>query len=313
MQNNLPKMQNQRNITLWMQTALAITKTGSPGHAARQLGISVTTIYRHIDAFERSLGQTLFERCHSGWELHPGAAALLSTGKEIDRLLAQALHEMRNANSASGGTLRIALSDDLAVYYIASHLRGFCEAHTNIRPDLIVSSDFADLTQGEADIAIRPDMDPGDTLIGHRVGTMTHALYASYDYIKQHGGPATLRALNPHRFCGYGAALTEYTAAKWLAEHVPDSRIAARFDTTTLMAQAVAAGVGIGLLPCFVGDRLSSAKAVMKLADSMPIDIWLVSAARNRNKPEIQAFFKYFGTVMRADAARFKGEIYASP
>ena len=78
-------------------------------------------------------------------------------------------------------------------------------------PELIISAKFSDLAQGEADVAIRPDMNPGDTLVGQRVGVMKHAFYASGDYLDQKGFSASNLDLDDHSVCGYGADLRSYS------------------------------------------------------------------------------------------------------
>ncbi len=300
----------RRRISSWIHTALAVAQSGSPARGARQLGVSITTAYRHINALERSLGVQIFNRKHTGWTLRDELRVLVSAGEEIERVLRRAENEMRSAAGRGHQTLRIALSDDIAEHYVAPRLRAFCDAHENIQPDLIVSSEFADLASGEADVAIRPDMDPGDTLVGRRVGYITHALYASNAYVRAHGTPASLAALSDHGICGYGPALRHYTAAEWLDAHVSAEAIVARFSHTFTMARAVEEGLGVGLLPCFVGDALACVEPVMVIEGALPVDIWLVAAAASRKWPKVRAFNRFFAARMRADEALFIGRPY---
>jgi DNA-binding transcriptional LysR family regulator len=66
----------------------------------------------------------------------------------------------------------------------------------------------------------------------------------------------------------------------------------------------------IGLLPCFVGDHLPGISPVLKISDTLPIDIWLVTAATNRKRPKVQAFFQFFAAKLRDDESRFIGKPY---
>jgi len=300
----------RRKISFWMQTALAVAQARSPARGAKQLGISIATVYRHVDALERSLGIQIFNRKHTGWSLRDDMRVLMSAGEEIEQVLRRAEDEMRAGAGMSRQTLRIALSDGIAEYYVASRLQAFCEANQTIQPDLIISSEFADLARGEADVAIRPDMDPGDTLVGRRAGQMSHAIYAAQDYIAKNGRPSGLQDLDTHRICGYGPALEHYTAARWLESTVRNDAIVARFGNTGAIASAVRDGLGIGLLPCFIGDCLADLIPVVTIEGALPVDLWLVTAAASRKLPKVRAFIRYFAGAMRDDLSLFRGRPY---
>jgi DNA-binding transcriptional LysR family regulator len=302
-------MRNQQapNISLWMRTTLSLSVHASPALTAKLLGMNISTVYRHIDALEHSLGLSLFNRRRSGWELRKEVLSLVALGKKVESLLKEAENEIRYTAQVEGGNLRIALSDDFAAHYVAQRLKAFLKTYPAIQPELIVSNQFANLAQGAADVAIRPDMDPGDTLIGHKVGSMQHAFYASQDYVAQYGTPKSLAALKKHIVCGYGADIQNYSAAKWLDRNIPKRAIVARFGNTTTMTQAAMSGIGIGLLPCFVGDALPALIKVLKIKNMLAIDIWLVSTKGNQKLPKVRVFFDFFTAQIRADNDLFSG------
>ncbi len=281
----------------------------SPGLLVRHDVID--TVYRHLEALEGSLGIQIFDRHHKGWAIRKDALPLLTAGKEIERLLRRALGEIRDVAEPRSYQLRIAISEDLANHYIVPLLRDFIKLNDHIRPELMISSNFADLVQGDADVAIRPHLDPGDILVGRRVCNMKHAFYASKARARRMGVLSSLTELDDYGICGYGAALKDYTAAQWLGAHVNPDSIVARFDCTSAMTRAVVEGVGIGLLPCFVGDRTSSLKAVMSVEEGVPVDIWLVTAAANKKRPAVMSFFKFFAAAFRSDKNLFTGASYS--
>ncbi len=301
----------RRKISLWLQTAMSVAASKSPAASAGQLGLSITTVYRHLDLLEQSLQYKIFTRRPDGWVLREQAGILLKTGHKIEQLLARAEGEIRNAAGIEEGILRIAVSDDFAAFYVTPNLQNFCATHPEITPELVISSDFADLVHGQADVAIRPDMDPGDSLVGQRVARLTHAFYASGDFITQNGAPKSLPELKNYNICDYGHCLRQYSAAQWLTKHVPDYAFIARFGNTFTMALAVEQGLGIGLLPCYVADNLPGLTPVLKISDALPVDIWLVSAAANHKRPKVQAFFNFFAPLIRADKKKFLGKPYA--
>ena len=60
------------------------------------------------------------------------------------------------------------------------------------------------------------------------------------------------------------------------------------------MIQAMAQGVGIGLLPCYIGDTVPGLALVSTIEGGLPVDIWLVTASANKKRSKVQAFFKFF-------------------
>ena len=167
-----------------IQTARAVAEAGSPVGGAKKLGVSVTTVYRHLEALERSLGVQVFDRHHTGWQIRQDASILLTASKEIERILWQTRNDIHEAAGIRSGNLRITISENLASHYLVPLFDDFCRINNGIQPDLIIGSDFADLVQGEADVAIRPHKEPGDILVGRRVCSMTHAFYASRKFAK---------------------------------------------------------------------------------------------------------------------------------
>ena len=303
-------MHKSKSHALWMHSALDIAVSGSPTRSARRLGFNITTIYRHLDALEQSLGVQIFIRRHNGWQLTSEAAGLLEIGKKMEQLVDQADGELKALTKRVDRHLRVAVSDDFAAYYVAQHLQGFCEIYDWLMPELVISPQFSDLSQGEVDVAIRPDMNPGDTLVGQRVGMMKHAFYASSDYFDQYGCPDSNAALSNHFVCGYGTDLIGYTASQWIERHIKSAAIIARFGNVTSMIEAVVQGVGIGLLPCYIADHIPTLKLARSIDGGLPIDLWLVTASANKKRPKVKAFFKFFATKIRSDASQFAGVPY---
>ena len=299
----------QKNFLLWIQSALTIAAKGSPISSAKLLGVSITTIYRHLDALEEAVSFQIFNRQNTGWTVKENAHDFLRACDKIELQLSNIEEEISKVSKVVEGNLRIAVSDDFAAHYMASALTGFCEEHPDIKPNLMVSSEFADLVNGDADVAIRPDMDPGDSLVGRRVGVMQHAFYASKKYLENKELPKSVADLYQHKFCGYGVALSDYTAAQWLNKNIHQDTIVAYFDSTIAMSEAAKQGLGIALLPRFVGDRSARLEAIYTAEKGMPIDIWLVSAAINKKKRKVQAFFDYFAARIRSDEKLFLGVI----
>ena len=77
------------------------------------------------------------------------------------------------------------------------------------------------------------------------------------------------------------------------------------------IAAAIAAGAGIGVLPCFLGDRLKGVKRVMGIPVAAPVDIWIVTHAALRQNPVVTALMRTLADGMRRDAAQLLAQTAA--
>jgi DNA-binding transcriptional LysR family regulator len=293
----------------WMQTVLVVAQSGSPARAAPLLGISTATAYRHIESIEQALGVEVFVKARSGWRLRPEMTVLLDIGRLMQNLLRRAEYELRQGGAAGPGSLRIALSEDLAQHYIVPRLAAFRAASGGIRPDLLVSSAFANLAGGEADVAIRPHRQPGDALVGRRVGRVLHAFYGERRYAPKRGR-LPIGRLAELPVCGFSDALGGYTAAQWIERNVQPSVIVARFGSTGALARAVQEGIGIGLLPCYVGDALPGLRPLLSVEAGLPVDVWIVTARANVRRQMVRAFMNFFAAAFRRDEALLRGRLH---
>jgi DNA-binding transcriptional LysR family regulator len=82
------------------------------------------------------------------------------------------------------------------------------------------------------------------------------ALYASAGYLTQNPAPRSLEALTGHQFVGYVDDLLFSTELRYLDEVRPG--LLPRLTSSSINAQRaiVAAGGGIGVLPCFLSSGL---------------------------------------------------------
>lgn len=290
-----------------LAAALAVAATGSPAGAARQLRVDITTIYRRIEALERAAGTRLFVRRARGWSLVAEATAIFEVARRGQHLLDEALEAIQTSGRDKSGRLRVAASEDLATHYLAPRLATFFAAFGRIEVEIMVSPRFADLGGGEADVAIRPHHEPGNTLFGRKVGTMRHALYAAPAYLTRHGHPQSLGDLAGHAVCGFCGDLSDYSIARLINDSVPRSSMPARFSSTAALARAAIEGLGLAALPCFVGDAEPRLQRVTEVDAGVPVEIWLVTTADNRARPPVRAFMRFFSAAIRADYALLGG------
>ncbi len=290
-----------------LQTLLAIARSGSPNAAAKADDAQPVTYYRQIETMEAAAGSALFIRQRGQWAPTNLGKKLIDIATEMERRMRDFSLAAAAQDERATGLLRVTASDAFANFYLASRLATFARAAPGISVELIASNRRLDLTNGEADIAIRPHSQPGDGLVGRRTCRMTHALYASHSYLADRILPLRPSDLQNHDMIGYGRELSHFDAAQWTANIQRGRTAVARFNDVSAMARAVEGGLGIAILPIMVGDQLSKTQRLFAPAHGLPSDIWLLYHESQRKNLKVKTFMRHFASEIKKDAKLFEG------
>src|ERR1051326_1458821 len=120
--------------------------------------------------------------------------------------------------------------------------------------------------------------------------------------------PASPAELGRFGACVLAEALAHHTAARWWSKRIRQQvDVAFIANTEMSLAAAIAAGMGLGILPCFLGDRLRGVTRVRTIPVGPPVDIWLVTHPALRRNPVVQGAIRALAAAMRRDAPILAG------
>jgi len=270
------------------QAFLAVARGGQMARAAAAMGVDATTIGRRLRRLETRLGATLFEQTREGQVLTEAGEALLG---EVE---AMALAASRIAEQAGGGgpsgLLRVSLTEGFASAIVTPALKGFIEAHPRLTVDLIASSGLLSPSKREADLAVTLSRPRAGPVIAGKLSDYALRLYATRGYLAQNGTPATAAELaHGHRLIGYVPDLLHAPELRYLAEFAPGLGAVVRSPSIIAQARMIAAGAGIGVLPCFMGD--ADKWLVPVLPERRIIrSFWLVTHKDTHSLARVRAF-----------------------
>ena len=287
---------------------LATLRSGSPSKAARALGRAPSSVYRAIERLEKDVGAPLFLRSTSGWKPTDAGLEIMQLGERMEADITETELSLFRRNQRFPAPLRVSASDGFATY-LGPVLALFAERQREVVIDLVVDNNVMDLVRRQADIAVRPDMRPGEGVVGQRAGKLAHALYCSVHVLDRHGMPASLTDLGRYRICSLTPTLPHFTASSWWKKHgvTCGSNISFIANTETALAAAIAGGAGIGVLPRFIGDRLDGVMRVPTIKIADPVDIWLVTHPTLRENAVIRSLIRTLAASIRKDARLFMG------
>ena len=274
-----------------IQFFLSVARHGSARATAEELGMSHTTVSRRIEKLEASLGTRLFDRDVKGYGLTENGSALLGYVEQAEDMLLSAERHLQGRDTELSGTISVATADVIAYDLLLPELEQFTSTYKDIHIDLRVATTLADLTRREVDVALRflgHGSQPPDPLVGRKVGSVASCFYATPAYLAQHDPTA---ANTTAQWIGWGDDRFDNV---WIAES-PYPQIAKRFmfDHGYLQLKAAKAGMGMTMLPCFLGDSVPELVRISGAQPQLKHEIWLLSHPDQREVTRLRKFREF--------------------
>ena len=273
----------------------AAAEAGSFTHAGEVLGLSQSAVSRQVSALELDLQTPLFHRHARGLILTEQGEQLFRTVQEVVQKLEVTRMRLTDSRERPHGELRITTTVGIGTNWLAPRLGEFLELYPDITVNVILSDDDLDLSMREADMAIRVREPQQPDLIRRRLFTMHFHAYASPAYIKRHGQPRSLDELDKHRILIYGASAGNYlnniNSLQYTGRDSRAPRVSAlTINNLTAVCNAVAAGVGIAVLPDYLVQTQSELLPILPEADMPELECFLVYPEELKNVARVRVF-----------------------
>ncbi len=228
-----------------LKVVLAVARSGTLAGAARALRMDATTVGRRITALEAALGARLFDRLSSGFVATEAGHRAIALAEEVELATRSFQNEIEGTDQRIDGQVRLTGLDAIFDHLVIPRLPGLLDRYPGLEITFSSNLDFVDLSRREADIALRSREPRHPDSVGRRLGTLAQSAYAAK--ASSTGTRPSLIGL-PREYDG-----SDFS--RILAENFPDGTIVARASSESHIHELVRAGLGIGVLDCFVGDR----------------------------------------------------------
>lgn len=179
-----------------------VVEHGSFVGAAKALRLPKTTVSRKVQELEMRLGAQLLHRTTRKLGLTEAGNVYFEHCQRIARELDEAESAVSQLQEGPRGWLRITAPYSLGIERIAPMLGEFHARHPEVRVDMVLSNEPLDLIDREIDVALRIGALPDSNLIARKLATLRTQVYASPEYIDQHGEPLQPDDLQHHRTFG---------------------------------------------------------------------------------------------------------------
>ncbi len=278
---------------------LAFAREGSFSAAAKRLGVQHSTISRRVHALEKDLATPLVERRANGYVLTEAGHQLTESATRMERELLQFEATSSGQSDAPSGELHVTAIANMASTVLMPLFARFNEAYPSIDLRLEVTNNSVRLAERDADVALRQTNTPGETLIGTRLVTVASAVYGAKDYC---AAIAAGRAAEKW----VGVDCCDYHRT-WTKQAWPQLDHSFCVDDTSLTVAALREGLGVGFLPCFLGDNEPSLVRFREPEKKHELGLWLLYHRDLKRTKRVTLFRQHMQREIEALSTVFDG------
>jgi DNA-binding transcriptional LysR family regulator len=275
-----------------LRTFEAVARRGSLTAAARALGLSQSTVSRHLARLEEDAGSPLLLRETPVRLTDRGAALLAAVQPMVEAVLAA--RAALESSPELRGEITVTTVGEVLRWVLARRFASFYRSYPHLRLRVLATNHQASLAAGEADVALRMARPERGELVGRRLSTESYAIFA-----------AGSLALHPEvpwlGLTGSLAQISEQKHADRAFASRPPRLLVEDVESLGLVVQA---GLGVAVLPCQLATRLGGLVEVsphqVGALDLGPIpsrNVWMVVHRSKQRLPQVRAVLGWLEEV----------------
>jgi DNA-binding transcriptional LysR family regulator len=263
---------------------LAVVREGSMRAAGRALGLSQPTIARRLAAFEAAFGgPTLFDRLPEGLRLNAAGEQLVAAAEGVEDAVLTLERQRAAASPVLSGTVRVS-TGECAAGFLARCLSGSATTAlpSGITLELVESRQTANLARREADMALRHELPESGDFYVSKAGTFACAVY------RRLGKDA-------RAWVTYSEEQAHYAPARWVKRQLEATGdlVSLRASSMLMHLEAIRAGTGRGVLPCYVGDGHPLLERLTPPIREIAAEYWIIVHRDLRRAARVRAVIEW--------------------
>ena len=271
-----------------------LARQGKLSATARVLDVEHSTVARRIGTLETRLGVRLFDRLPKRWVLTVDGEQLLAQARKVED---EALAFARAGAGAATlrGVVRLSAPPTFAHTFLVPRLASARARWPAITLEIIGEVRQADLYRGEADLALRMSRPDQGGLAARPLAQTGYGLYAAPGWFERPG--------EEWEFIGYGESMKETPQQAWLAKFVAGRPYAFWTNDAAAMLAACRAGLGVAVLPHFLGRGDPMLVLHPDYAQVLSRPLWLAVHPDVRRSPRVTLMAELLAEVLQAHTA----------
>jgi DNA-binding transcriptional LysR family regulator len=163
------------------------------------------------------------------------------------------------------------------------------------------------LTRREADVSLSFVRPSGPRLVIQKAGEVDLKLYGAESYLRQHGEPKSPDELRHHLFVDYVEDQVQIQEVRWLLDAIERPHVVFRSTSMVSQQNAAAAGMGLVVLPSFLGAHDTRLKPLLVDRLSIRRDIWLATHEDLRFLERVKTLVSFIKKTIAKDRDFLEG------
>jgi DNA-binding transcriptional LysR family regulator len=285
--------------------AVALSK--SLTKAGETLNLSQSAVSRQVSTLEEGMRISLFQRHARGLVLTEQGEILFRTVSDMISKLQATEISLAESSSKPRGPFKVTVPTTFGTLWLAGQMKEYTELYPEIDVTLICEDRELDLTQRQADAAIRFHPTKHPDLVQIPLMSLNNSLYASNDYLRVHGVPQKLNDLAQHKLLQFDTSVGNlpFPEVNWMfaLDENKSFKLAPSFRVNSLLAMrtALKQGMGIAALPDYLMHRTRHISRVLPEVAGPVTEAWYVYPVELKNSKRI-AVFRNFITQKIAES-----------
>lgn len=282
-----------------VQSFLAVAETGSLSAAARRLALSQPTLGRHIQAFEKALNLSLFERHPRGLKLSKAGTRILPLAQQAQEALSAIALAAEGQSQTLAGTVRITASVFASHYILPEIISKIRALEPSIELELVPTDASENLLFRAADIAVRMYRPQQVDIVARHIRDIEMCACAATSYLDRTGRPATAQDLLNHDLVGFDENPLIINTMQSLDWPATRHDFAVRCDNQSAYWQLIRAGCGIGFSQRAIAEHDPLVEILPFDLQIPRLEVWLAAPQAMRQTPRIRRVWDLLADGLR--------------
>jgi DNA-binding transcriptional LysR family regulator len=285
-----------------LRVFLALARHGKLSAVAKKLGVSHPTVSRRVKKLEAAVGAPLFDRLPDRFALTAAGEGLLGDVEAMEEAAAAIHRRSAGLNDPVHGTVRISAGEALTDF-LARHLPRLRHNLNCIEFELVATHTLANLSRREADLMIREKVPDLASIVTRKLGEVAYAVYAAPEIEFRNGRDA----LKQMTWVGFDEEHAYMPGQAWLHALLDGKRPAIRSNDWQIIVEAVRAGAGLAVLPCYLGDGDPKLRRIGAPLKEVVAEQWLLVHRDLRALPRVRAVMDAIIRLFHDERALLEG------
>ena len=283
---------------------LAVARCGSVRAAAERLGVNHATVLRRVGQLEHRLGVRMFDKLPSGYRMTGAGEEVLGLAEQMEASSNLLQARILGRDQGVSGLLRVTMAPTIATHLLMPTFADFAQAHTEVEIALLTSDELVNLTNREADVALRVvynrDKLPPN-LHGQKGPELFGGVYASRKLLAawREGRRERVRWIVKDNI---GVGDWAHTG------QVPAADVPFRVTSADAQMVALHADVGMTTLPCFIGDADPLLARVPGTELRHHGTLWLLTQGETRKTKRVRLLTEFLAERLAGFASLLAGQ-----